>query len=128
MRGKNFKKLVAGVMGAAMTLSASASAVNAVAPAGLQLTNNKTAASSEGKVVYECGFESEADLEHWSNRGGDDKTVLSISADAAKSGDSGLAATERGDTWHGPAFRMDGFLEPDTQYYRSEERRVGTEC
>ncbi|WP_295081394.1 endo-1,4-beta-xylanase [Ruminococcus sp.] len=119
MRGKNFKKLVAGVMGAAMTLSAPASAVNAVAPAGLQLTNNKTAASSEGKVVYECGFESEADLEHWSNRGGDDKTVLSISADAAKSGDSGLAATERGDTWHGPAFRMDGFLEPDTQYYFS---------
>jgi endo-1,4-beta-xylanase len=119
MRGKNFKKLVAGVMGAAMTLSASASAVNAVAPAGVQLTNNKTAASSEGKVVYECGFESEADLEHWSNRGGDDKTVLSISADAAKSGDSGLAATERGDTWHGPAFRMDGFLEPDTQYYFS---------
>jgi endo-1,4-beta-xylanase len=119
MRGKNLKKLVAGVMSAAMTLTASASAVNAVAPAQLQLTNSKVAASSEGKVVYECGFESEADLEHWSNRGGDDKTVLSISADAAKSGDSGLAATDRGDTWHGPAFRMDGFLEPDTQYYFS---------
>ncbi|MBP5433021.1 endo-1,4-beta-xylanase [Ruminococcus sp.] len=119
MRGKNLKKLVAGVMGAAMALSASASAVNAVAPAGVQLTNNKAASSSEGKVVYECGFESEADLEHWSNRGGDDKTVLAISADAAKSGDSGLSATERGDTWHGPAFRMDGFLEPDTQYYFS---------
>ncbi|MBO4493607.1 MAG: endo-1,4-beta-xylanase [Ruminococcus sp.] len=119
MRGKNLKKLVAGVMGAAMALSASASAVNAVAPAGVQLTNNKAASSSEGKVVYECGFESEADLEHWSNRGGDDKTVLAISADAAKSGDSGLAATDRDDTWHGPAFRMDGFLEPDTQYYFS---------
>ena len=119
MRGKNFKKLVAGVMSAAMTLTASASAVNAVAPAQLQLTNNKAAASSEGKVVYECGFESEADLEHWSNRGGDDTTVLSLSKDAAKSGDTGLAATDRGDTWHGPAFRMDGFLEPDTQYYFS---------
>ena len=118
MRGKNYKKLIAGVMSAAMTLSASASAVHAVAPAQIQLTGNKSA-SSEGKVVYECGFESEADLEHWSNRGGDDTTVLAISKDAAKSGDSGLAATERGDTWHGPAFRMDGFLEPDTQYYFS---------
>ena len=118
MRGKNYKKLIAGVMSAAMTLTASASAVHAVAPAGVQLSGNKTA-SSEGKVVYECGFESEDDLAHWSNRGGDDTTVLSISAEAAKSGSSGLAATDRGDTWHGPAIRLDGFLEPDTQYYLS---------
>ncbi|SHM93603.1 endo-1,4-beta-xylanase [Ruminococcus flavefaciens] len=119
MKGKHINQLIAGVMGAAMALTATAAAVHAVAPAGVQLTNTKVSAAAEGKVVYECGFESEDDLAHWSNRGGDDKTVLAISKDAAKSGDSGLSATERGDTWHGPAFRMDGFLKPDTQYYFS---------
>lgn len=119
MRGKNTKRLLAGVMGAAMTLTAAVSSVHAAVPVNVQLTNNKSADAKAGKVVYECGFESEADLEHWSNRGGDDTTKLTISADAAKSGDSGLAATDRGDTWHGPAFRMDGFLEPDKQYYFS---------
>ncbi|MBR6967093.1 MAG: endo-1,4-beta-xylanase [Ruminococcus sp.] len=122
MKGQNTKKLVAGVMSAAMALTATASAVHAAAPAGITLKNNKTA-DSEGTVVYECGFESEADLEHWSNRGGDDSTVLAISADAAKSGDSGLAATDRKDTWHGPALRIDGFLKPDTQYYFSASVR-----
>ena len=119
MRGKHMKKLIAGVMGAAMALSAAASVANAAVPANVQIAGSKTADAKEGKVVYECGFESEADLEHWSNRGGDDTTVIAISKDAAKSGDSGLSATERGDTWHGPAFRMDGFLEPDKQYYFS---------
>ncbi len=116
MKGKINKKLIAGVMGAAMTLTATASAVHAVAPATLKLTNNKTA-SSEGKVVYELGFEDEADLKNWSNRGGDDTTKVSLSADAAKSGKSGLAATGRSESWNGPAFRLDGVLQPNTQYY-----------
>ncbi|MDD7516081.1 endo-1,4-beta-xylanase [Ruminococcus flavefaciens] len=118
MKGKHINRVVAGVMGAAMALSATAAAVNAVAPAGLQLTNNVTA-SKEGEVVYDLGFESEDDLANWSNRGGDDTTKVSISADAAKTGKGGLLASGRSESWNGPAFRLDGVLKPNTQYYLS---------
>ena len=63
MKGKNFSKLMAGVMGAAMALTASVPAVHAVAPADAQLTNKVTAAK-EGTVVYECDFESDTDLQY----------------------------------------------------------------
>ena len=119
MKGKNINKVVAGVMGAAIAFSSTASAVYAVAPANVQLTNAKVSASAEGEVVYELGFESEDDLANWSNRGGDDTTKVSISADAAKSGKSGLLASGRSESWNGPAFRLDGVLEPNTQYYLS---------
>ncbi len=119
MKGKHINKLVAGVMGAAMTLTATASAVHAVALADVQLTNNKVSATAEGKVVFDLGFESEDDLANWSNRGGDDTTKVSISADAAKSGKSGLLASGRSESWNGPAFRLDGVLEPNKQYYLS---------
>ncbi|SEH78132.1 endo-1,4-beta-xylanase [Ruminococcus flavefaciens] len=119
MKGKHINKLIAGVMGAAMTLTATAAAVHAVAPADVQLTNNKVSASAEGKVVFDLGFESEDDLANWSNRGGDDTTKVSISADAAKSGKSGLLASGRSESWNGPAFRLDGVLEPNKQYYLS---------
>ena len=118
MKGNINKKLIASVMGAAMTLTATASAVHAVSPASLKLTNTTTA-TSDGKIIYDLGFESEADLKNWSNRGGDDTTKVSLSADAAKSGKSGLAATGRSESWNGPAFRLDGVLEPNTQYYLS---------
>ena len=118
MKGNINKKLIASVMGAAMTLTATASAVHAVSPANLKLTNTTTA-TSEGKIIYDLGFEDEADIKNWSNRGGDDTTKISISADAAKSGKSGLAATGRSESWNGPAFRLDGVLEPNTQYYLS---------
>ena len=45
MKGKNITKLIAGVLGAAMMFSTSVPAVYAVAPADVQLTNNKAAAS-----------------------------------------------------------------------------------
>jgi endo-1,4-beta-xylanase len=54
MRGKHMKKLIAGVMGAAMALSAAASAANAAVPANVQIAGSKTADEKEGKVVYEC--------------------------------------------------------------------------
>ncbi|WP_303823574.1 endo-1,4-beta-xylanase [Ruminococcus flavefaciens] len=119
MRGKNIRKLMAGVMGAAMTLTAAASAVHAAVPADVQLTGVKTADAKEGKVVYEFGFESEDDLKYWSNRGGDDTTKLSIATDEKKSGSSSLCASGRSESWNGPAFRLDGVLEPNTQYYIS---------
>jgi endo-1,4-beta-xylanase len=119
MKGKHINKLIAGVMGAAMTLTATAAAVHAVAPAEFKLTNTKVSAAAEGEVVYDLGFESEDDLKNWSNRGGDDTTKVSISADAAKSGKSGLLASGRSESWNGPAFRLDGVLKPNTQYYLS---------
>ena len=107
MKGNINKKLIASVMGAAMTLTATASAVHAVSPANLKLTNTTTA-TAEGKIIYDLGFEDEADIKNWSNRGGDDTTKISISADAAKSGKSGLAATGRSESWNGPGPRKRG--------------------
>ena len=118
MKGKNFSKLMAGVMGAAMAFTASVPAVHAVAPADAQLTNKVTAAK-EGTVVYECDFESDTDLQYWANRGGDDTTELSITPDAADSGKSSMLASGRSETWNGPSLRLDKFLKPDTQYYLS---------
>ena len=116
MKKNNYRALIAGVLSAAMVCSASSAVYAASAPA-VDTSAKKTAA--EGKVVFETSFESEEDLAHFSNRGGDDTTKLSITSDEKKSGDSALLASGRSESWNGPAFRLDGFLEPDTQYYIS---------
>ena len=105
MKGSNIRKTIAGIMSIAMTFSAT-SAVSVI----------NTVNAAEEKVVYDLGFESEDDLKNWSNRGGDDTTELSITTDA-KTGDGALLASGRSESWNGPAFRLDGVLEPNTQYY-----------
>ena len=105
MKGSNIRKTIAGIMSIAMTFSAT-SAVSVI----------NTVNAAEEKVVYDLGFESEDDLKNWSNRGGDDTTELSITKDA-KTGDGALLASGRSESWNCPAFRLDGVLEPNTQYY-----------
>ena len=121
MKGQNIRKLIAGVMGAAMAFTATAPAVHAVAPGDVQLTNKTTA--TQGTLVYESDFESGDDLKYWANRGGDDTTKLSISSDDAKSGSSCMLASGRTESWNGPSIRLDSFLKPDTQYYFSASVR-----
>lgn len=105
MKVSNIRKTIAGIMSLAMTLSA---------PSTVSMLSTANAADSN--VVYSCDFENEDDLKNWSNRGGTDTTELSISTEAAKSGKSSLLASGRSQSWNGPAFRLDGFLEPNTEY------------
>ncbi len=74
--------------------------------------------TAEPKVVYSFDFE-DGDVSAFTNRGGDDTTELSASADAAVSGEKALLASGRSESWNGPAFRLDDKLEPYTEYYIS---------
>ena len=115
MKGKINRKLLAGVMGAAMTLSSVASSAGAVLAAG---ETGAKAASASGAVVYSTDFE-DGDISYFSNRGDRDTTELSIATDEAVSGKSSLYASGRSDTWNGPAFHLDKVCEPNTEYYVS---------
>ena len=106
MKGSNIKKTIAGIMSMALICSAT----NAIAFAA----DSDTA--KEGKVVFDFDFEDEDQLKYFSNRGGDDTTVISSADDEAKSGSKSLLASGRSDSWNGPAFRLDGVLEPNTEY------------
>ena len=105
MKGSNIRKTVAGIMSMALICSAT----NAVAFAA-------DTAAKEGKTVLELSFEDEKDLEYFSNRGGDDTTKISSADDEAKSGSKSLLASGRTESWNGPAFRLDGVLQPNTEY------------
>ena len=74
--------------------------------------------TAEPKVVYSFDFE-DGDVSAFTNRGGDDTTEISASADAAVSGEKALLASGRSESWNGPAFRLDDKLEPFTEYYIS---------
>ena len=74
--------------------------------------------TAEPKVVYSFDFE-DGDVSAFTNRGGNDTTELSTSADAAVSGEKALLASGRSESWNGPAFRLDDKLEPYTEYYIS---------
>ncbi len=115
MKGKINRKLLAGVMGAAMTLSSVASSAGAVLAAG---ETGAKAASASGAVVYSTDFE-DGDISYFSNRGDRDTTELSIATDEAVSGKSSLYASGRSNTWNGPAFHLDKVCEPNTEYYVS---------
>ncbi len=114
MKHSTFRKAVASVMSAAMVCSATASAAYAVSLSDLKLDSAKTA--SDAKEIFHFDFEDEADLKYFSNRGGDDTTELSITSDEAVTGKSSLLASGRTESWNGPAFRLDGVLEPNTEY------------
>mgnify|MGYP003290146268 CR=1 FL=1 len=114
MTKKAIKKALTGAMGAVMVCSASAGAAYAVSvPTNIKPSNLVTADSKE---LFHFGFESEDDLKYFSNRGGDDTTELSITSDEAVDGKSSMLASGRTESWNGPAFRMDGVLEPNTEY------------
>ena len=106
MKGSNIRKTVAGIMSMALICSATNVSVAFAADT----------AAKEGKTVLELSFEDEKDLEYWSNRGGDDTTKISSADDEAKSGSKSLLASGRTESWNGPAFRLDGVLQPNTEY------------
>ncbi len=110
MESKHLKGMFAGAVCAAMACTSSA--VYAVSVPSNISTANKNA---EGKVVCEFDFE-DGNFEGFSNRGGDDTTELSISTEMAVSGSSSLCASGRSASWNGPAFRLDGVCEPNTEY------------
>ncbi len=107
MKGSNIRKTVAGIM--SMALICSASTIGGIAA-------SSAADTAQGKTIFDFSFEDEEDLKYFSNRGGDDTTVISSASDEAKSGDKSLLASGRSESWNGPAFRLDGVLEPNTEY------------
>ncbi len=113
MKKSSITKTIAAVMGAAMVCSATASSAFAVSVSDVKLSSNKT---SDAKEIFNFDFEEESDLKYFTNRGGDDTTEISITSDEAKSGKSSLLASGRTESWNGPAFRLDGVLEPNTEY------------
>lgn len=102
MKGKNINKVIAGTLSAAMALAA--------APV---VTAADTAVGG-GAIIYSSDFE-DGDVSAFTNRGGDDTTVLSAEE---IDGNTVLCADGRTKEWNGPAFRLDqeGRCEAGTQY------------
>lgn len=107
MKSKKLSRAAAAVLATAMTAT--------LAPA-VYAADGDSAAT--GTVVYSFDFE-DGDVSAFTNRGGDDTTVLSASDDASVSGSKSLLASGRSKDWNGPAFRLDDKLEPYTEYYIS---------
>ena len=108
MKGKHTKKLIAALMGVTMGVSY----VPAMAPA----TVSAESEGVKGTVVYSTDFE-DGDVSMFTNRGGEDTTVISISDEASVSGDKALLASGRSKDWNGPAFRLDNdVFKPYTEY------------
>ncbi len=107
MKKKTFNRLASGTLAAAMILSA--------VPTVWAADSDETAT---GKVIYSFDFE-DGDISAFTNRGGNDTTVLSVSDEASVSGSKSLLASGRSTSWNGPAFQLDDKLEPYTEYYIS---------
>lgn len=107
MKGSNIRKTIAGIMSMALICSASVAGAYAA---------DSTASAAAGKTIYDFSFEDEKDFTYFTNRGGDDTTTISAATDEAKSGSASLLASGRTESWNGPAFRLDGVLEPNTEY------------
>ena len=101
MKGKILKAAVAGILCAAMSLAPVQGIV--------------TVAEDTDDIIYASDFE-DGDVSAFTNRGGNDTTVISASEDMAVSGTKSLCAGERSKSWNGPAFRLDDKCEPGTAY------------
>ena len=113
MKTKTVKALIAGVLSAATMCTAASAAYAASLPATLDVSGTKTA---EGSTLFDFSFNSEDDLKYFSNRGGDDTTELSLDSTEGKGAKGSMLASGRTESWNGPAFRLDGVLEPNTEY------------
>jgi len=107
MKGKSIRKLLAVTLGTVMAIP-SATAVYADSTASV-------ASDNSSEVIYSSDFE-DGDVSAFTNRGGNDTTVISASEDMAVSGTKSLCAGERSKSWNGPAFRLDDKCEPGTAY------------
>lgn len=116
MKGTNIKKAIAVSLTAAMALAA---APTVAAP---------VSAAEGGAVIFSTDFE-DGDVSAFTNRGGDDTTVITAED---VDGNKVLCADERTESWNGPAFRldMDGRCEAGTQYLVSAKvkGKYYTEC
>ena len=110
MKGKNAKKLAAGLMSAVMMCAAS-SPVYAASPSALSLSSPKTADGSEIVVSYD--FE-DGDVSAFSKRGDSDTSVLAAYNDSEQG--NVMSVTERSNGWNGPQIRIDDILEPGVKY------------
>ena len=118
MKGNHYRRLIAGVMGAAMALSSAASAVNAAFVAGEVSPVSAIGTADTSAVIYSTDFE-DGDVSYFCNRGENDTTELSASTDMAVSGSTSLLASGRSKDWNGPAFQLDKICKPYTEYYVS---------
>ena len=68
------------------------------------------------KIIYFTNFE-DGDVSKFVNRGENDTSEISASEEFAKGGKKSLSASNRSETWNGPAFRLDdGVCEPGKEY------------
>ena len=109
MKGKNFKKSIAGLMSAAMICTAMAQAAFVVPVCAAD------DASTPGKVIFSTDFE-DGEFGSFNKRGDDDTSELTISETEAVSGSKSLYISGRTQTWNGPSFRIDNLLKPNTEY------------
>ena len=116
MKGKTTNRVIAVSLTAAMALAAAPTVTAADTAAG------------GGAIIYSTDFE-DGDVSAFTNRGGEDTTVLSAED---VDGNKVLCADERTDSWNGPAFRLDmeGRCEAGTQYLVSAKvkGKYYTEC
>lgn len=75
-----------------------------------------TSVAADLELIYETDFE-DGDVSAFCPRGDRDTSVLSASTDYAVSGKNSLCASERSESWNGPAFRLDDKCEPGVQYF-----------
>ncbi|MDE6788281.1 MAG: endo-1,4-beta-xylanase [Ruminococcus sp.] len=108
MKKKHFNRFAACTFAAAMAISAMPTAC----------AIDTTEITSNGTVIYSFDFEDD-DVSAFTNRGGNDTTVISTTDESAVSGSKSLLASGRSSSWNGPAFQLDDKLEPFTEYYIS---------
>jgi len=83
-------------------------------------TFTANAEDADTTVIYSSDFE-DGDASAWTNRGGNDTTVLSVNEDNAVSGSKALCASGRSKSWNGPAFRLDDKCDAGTVYLVSAQ-------
>lgn len=102
------KKIIAGILGAAMLCSA-------IPVAGMMMPvdySSVAAAETQGNIVFSADFENGENL--FTRRG--ENEVLTVTSDQAHSGSNSLCVSERIKSWNGPQIALDDIINTGEEY------------